>query len=70
MDILVFSTDVKKQRHVSKVNALLTTIPAVAQWNFDLEDCDKILRIEANDLSPRTIESLLTAAGISCRELD
>lgn len=70
MDILVFSTSVKQKRQVSKVTTLLTKIPAIAQWNFDLEDCDNILRIEADNVSPRYIEQLLIGVGIHCRELE
>jgi hypothetical protein len=70
MEVLVFSTSVKEPRQVSRVKTLLTKIPTIAQWNFDLEDCDNILRIEANGLSPRFVESLLQKAGITCRELD
>lgn len=69
MDVLVFSTSVKEPRQVSKVTTLLTKVPAIAQWNFDLEDCDNILRIVASDLSPKYIESLLQKAGIHCQEL-
>jgi hypothetical protein len=70
MDILVFITSVEKQEQVSKVKPLLTAVPAIKGWNFDLEDCDNILRIESNDISPRYIESLLQTAGFNCRELD
>lgn len=70
MDVLVFKTDVSSKRKVSKVNTLLTSFPAVAQWNFDLEDCDKILRIESDGLSPRQVESALQKAGITCQELE
>ncbi|MFC0514020.1 hypothetical protein ACFFGT_07420 [Mucilaginibacter angelicae] len=69
MDVLVFATSVRQKRQVSRVQNLLTKVPAIAQWNFDLEDCDNILRVEARDLSPRYIESLLQKAGIHCQEL-
>ncbi|NHA04049.1 hypothetical protein G7092_09590 [Mucilaginibacter sp. HC2] len=69
MDVLVFSTSVKEQRQVSRVTTLLTKIPAIMQWNFDLEDCDNILRIEAEGVCPRKIETLLQKAGIQCQEL-
>ncbi|WP_221284607.1 hypothetical protein [Mucilaginibacter sp. SP1R1] len=69
MEVLVFSTSVKEQRQVSKVTTLLTKVPAIAQWNFDLEDCDNILRIVATGLSPQYIELLLQKAGIYCQEL-
>ena len=70
MDILIFMTNIEKPEQVSEVKPLLTAVPAIKGWNFDLEDCDNILRVEARNLSPRYIESLLQTAGFSCRELE
>ncbi len=70
MDILVFITSVEKPSQIREVRPLLTAVPAIEQWNFDLDDCDNILRVVANDISPRYIESLLETAGFSCRELE
>jgi hypothetical protein len=70
MDILIFVTSVEKPEQVSEVKSLLTAVPEIKQWNFDLEDCDNILRIEANDVCPRYIETLLQTAGFTCRELE
>jgi hypothetical protein len=70
MDVLVFATSVEKPRQVSRVKPLLTAVPSINCWNFDLEDCDNILRVEATALSPRDIEMLLHRAGFECRELE
>lgn len=69
MNVLIFKTTVTRRREVDRVQNLLTAVPAVTNWNFDLEDCDKILRIESNDLSPRYIEAMLQNVGIGCEEL-
>ena len=69
MDVLVFKTDVSSLKQVGKVKSLLTCFPVIDNWNFDLEDCDNILRIVANGLSPRQVELLLQEAGIGCEEL-
>jgi hypothetical protein len=69
MDVLVFKTNVTSKRKVSRVSSLLTSFPNIQQWNFDLEDCDNILRIVASGLSPRNVESTLKSAGIGCEEL-
>jgi len=69
MEVLVFATNVEKPRQVSKVKPLLAAVHAINHWNFDLEDCDNVLRIEADGLSPRYIESLLQTAGFKCDEL-
>jgi len=70
MEILVFITNIEKEEQVSEVKPLLTAVPAISDWNFDLDDCDNILRIEASDISPRYIELLLQEAGFDCRELE
>ena len=69
MDVLVFKTSVSKPKQINKVEKLLNVVPAIKEWNFDLDDCDNILRIVANNLSPRTIQEGLRNAGIDCREL-
>jgi hypothetical protein len=70
MDVLVFATGVQNPAGVSKVKPLLSAIPAITQWTFDLEDCDHILRIVASNLNPRKVESLLQTAGFNCYELE
>jgi len=70
MDVLVFITSVSAPEQVSEVSPLLTAVPAIADWNFDLEDCDRILRVVSDDLSPRFIEVLLQNAGFNCMELE
>lgn len=39
-------------------------------WNFDLEDCDHILRVEAFSLQASVIISSLRQAGYACEELE
>ena len=70
MEILVFKTSVTQQEQVSKVKSLLTSIPNVKRWNFDLEDRDRILRVIADQVSPRHVETILQTAGFTCQELE
>ena len=70
MEILVFKTNVTSKKKVSRIAPLLTSFPTIQQWNFDLDDCDKVLRIEATELNPGSVELLLHAAGFNCQELD
>jgi hypothetical protein len=70
MNILVFKTSVTQAQQVSKVKTLLTSIPNIIKWNFDLDDPENILRVIADQLSPRQVESVLQTAGINCQELD
>lgn len=70
MDILVFVTNVADKMAVNKVKPLLTAITAIEDWNVDLDDCDRVLRIVSVGLSPRKIESVLHTAGFKCYELE
>lgn len=70
MNVLIFSTDVAVPEHITQIRPLLSAVPSIRDWNFDLEDCDKILRVVSNDLSPRYIETLLNNAGFNCTELE
>ena len=70
MEILVFKTNVTSKKKVSMVAPLLTSFQTIHQWNFDLDDCDKVLRIEAAGLNPGSVERLLHNAGFNCQELE
>ncbi|RZA03983.1 MAG: hypothetical protein EOP47_00865 [Sphingobacteriaceae bacterium] len=69
MNVLVFSTSITATEQISEVKPILKAVRSIKEWNFDLEDCDKILRVVSNDLSPRFIEGLLQNAGYQCLEL-
>lgn len=70
MEILIFKTNVSSKKKVNKVGQLLVLVPAIIQWNFDLDDCDKVLRIVATKLKPGSVIALLRDAGFNCQVLD
>lgn len=70
MKILVFKTNIRYKKQVNAVTKHMNTIDGIVRWNVDLDDRDKILRIETNSLSPRVIENTLLQAGYSCEELE
>lgn len=55
----VFKTDVNNQEDAAQVISALQVILPSAKINFDLEDCDKILRIENQTININTIEKKL-----------
>ena len=69
MEVLVFKTNVRNKKHVTEIAIRLEQFPDINRWNFDLQDKDKILRIETLDLSPKIIETTLHQAGYYCEEL-
>ena len=69
MEILVFKTSVKYKKHVKQLTPLLNKLPANSTWNFDLEDPDKILRVETKDDIAARVKEALTLNGFACEEL-
>jgi hypothetical protein len=69
--VLVFKTSVSSAREILVVEPLLNSlVNQTGRWNFDLEDCDKILRVESEFVAADSIIEKLACAGIMCAELD
>ncbi|MBZ5858875.1 hypothetical protein [Flavihumibacter profundi] len=67
--IFVFKTSVKSKMQVKKLKPHIEKILPKAKWNFDLEDIDKILRIDSEENIVLIIIGLLNAHSYSCEEL-
>lgn len=68
--IHVFKTSVNTDEDIKKLKSKLDNLSTTLKWNFDLKDCDNILRIEAPYISPMTIIDLLVEANFECQELE
>lgn len=69
MEVLVFKTNVRYKKNIHEVAVRLDQFTDINRWNFDLQDKDKILRVETADLSAEVIENTLKQAGYYCKEL-
>ena len=70
MTVHVFKTSVKRESGVKKLSPTLNKlVDKNGCWNFDLEDCDNILRVETQNLNALVISSLLENKGFHCEEL-
>lgn len=67
--IHVFKTSVVSEAQVNLVGAFLNILLPYDAWNFDLEDRDRILRVETSDLIPETVITILNSQGFECNEL-
>ena len=70
MNILIFKTNLESPELVSRAQPLLQNLQGISRWNVDMHDCDNVLRIEATELSPRSVEQTLQQAGYYCQELE
>ena len=69
MEILVFKTSLTNKAHIRKVEPSLNLHPFITEWNVDLHDCDKILRVVADNIPAGEVEKIVFSAGYLCEEL-
>jgi hypothetical protein len=67
--IFVFKTSVKTKIQAKQLKQHIDEILPKAKYNFDLEDCDRILRIESEENIVLRIIDLLRIHKFSCEEL-
>ncbi len=68
--IEVFKTDVQRKRIAKGIMVELLELLPQAKISFDLDDCDKILRIESEQLCVEKIIELVKGRGFSCEVLE
>lgn len=68
--IEVFKTNVEKTNDASNIIDLLLEHFPGSKINFDLQDCDKILRVEGKDFSNDKVMTLLHKSGFHCEILE
>jgi hypothetical protein len=68
--IYVFKTSVKTKIQAKKLKPHIDKILSDKKWNFDLEDCDKILRIDSEENIVLKITGLLNMHRFTCEELE
>lgn len=69
LQILVFKTSIKTPQDKEKIAPLLDGLPTITRWSVDCEDCDCVLRIEADGVFKGKIMDLVQQAGFECDEL-
>ncbi len=68
--IYVFKTSVKTKNQVRKLRPHIESALPNEKWNFDLGDCDKILRIDSEENIVMKITDLLNVHKFFCEELE
>ncbi len=68
--IEVFKTNVQEQSHAAELIALFKSYFPGSRINFDLEDCDKVLRFEGGIFHTSKIMSLMNEQGFDCTVLE
>lgn len=70
LQILVFKTTINTPQDKERLAPLLDRLLTINRWTVDCEDCDCVLRVEADGISGREITELVRQAGFECDELN
>lgn len=66
----IFKTNVQKESDRDYIIAVMQKQFPEYKINFDLEDCDKILRVEGFDLQCDNLINQVTGLGYTCIRLE
>ena len=66
----VFKTNVQEFAEAQRLVAVLRRHFPGSKINIDLDDCDKVLRVEGNNLRVEKVMTLVTKKGFVCTVLD
>ena len=71
INIHIFKTNARNNNDVNAIGISLSCNPKITNWSIDLEDIDKVLRIEARkNLCEEDIIDDLTTKGFYCEVLE
>ncbi len=68
--IEIFKTNLNNEQEANALVEILHALFPQSKVNFDLEDCDRILRIEGNDFTETKIKDALSERGYLCEVLE
>ena len=68
--ILVFKTNIQTECDKLRIQNILDSLDSIQQWNIDLHDVDRVLRIVSDTLTPEQIISIVKRRGFDCTELE
>lgn len=66
---LVFRSSLQTREDVDQIADTLNNLSGILDWSVDLEDWEKVLRIECKDISAREIAAILRKEAVYIKEL-
>ncbi len=67
--ILIFKTNIELKKDLAEIEICLAKLGTTINWHIDLEDADKVLRIESAANNAEQIIETITKSGFVCEEL-
>lgn len=69
-NLFILRTNLQTRSEFARLEQHLLNVPGVHWCTIDLEDCDKVLRVECENLSLDAIVTEAVRLGFSCEELE
>lgn len=66
--IVIYKTNVSDESELNVLRPYFSKIFPEIRWSFDLEDCDKILRVDGVFFEKEDVVRLLRYHGFFCEE--
>ncbi len=66
----VFKTNIRERQQAAFLFEMLAHQFPSFKINFDLDDCDRILRVEGEEVSNQQIISIINKVGYQCQPLE
>jgi hypothetical protein len=70
IEVFVYKSNVKSNKLAERIILEINKIFPIIRTNFDLEDIDKIYRLEATQLEKKEIEKYIRNQNIELTELE
>ena len=68
--IHIFKSNINSVEQIKNADSFLSTHAKIEKWNIDLDDCDKVLRIESCPLVINDVIESLEPFNIYCEALE
>jgi len=65
----IYKTQVVQETHLNDLAFVLNNHPEVHRWYIDLEDIDRVLKVETANLSENAVLELVQGKSIFCEVL-
>ncbi len=69
-DLFIFRTNIAKRGDFSRLRADLEKVPGIHACTIDLGDCDKVLRVESENVTIDKVVEEVCRHGFYCEELE
>ena len=69
-DLFIFRTNIDRKSEFLSLKRDLENIPGVFLCTIDLEDCDKVLRVECENVSIEKVVKEVNKHSFFCQELE